>query len=217
MDGLPVSAADGNYLPVNVMNYSSYVYANTEVGGGTITMVASIIQTAIMTQAMGSASISISGTFTAGSTLNFEYRYKTTGTFRPLLVRDSTDTTNTTISTLNGDGTDHLLFAPLYGPYIEIRVRCSAFHAGDSIVVKIATQEGGSSNQSLPLPPGGNAIGKVKVSNNPIPFDYDYMGLTYTGNDLTTIVYKTGGAAGTVVATATMTYSGGLLQTWART
>lgn len=42
---------------------------------------------------------------------------------------------------------------------------------------------------------------------------HDYVGLSYTGSDLTTVVFKTGGAAGTTVATLTLTYSGGLLAT----
>lgn len=50
-----------------------------------------------------------------------------------------------------------------------------------------------------------------------VPKVYDYISLTYTGSDLTTAVYKTGGAAGTTVATLTMTYSTGILQTVTRT
>jgi hypothetical protein len=37
---------------------------------------------------------------------------------------------------------------------------------------------------------------------------HDYIGLTYTGSNLTTVVYKTGGASGTTVATLTLTYDG---------
>jgi hypothetical protein len=32
--------------------------------------------------------------------------------------------------------------------------------------------------------------------------------MTYTGSDLTEVVYKSGGAGGTVVATLTLTYDG---------
>ncbi len=41
-----------------------------------------------------------------------------------------------------------------------------------------------------------------------IPYVYDYISLSYTGNNLTTVVYKTGGASGTTVATLTLTYDG---------
>lgn len=37
---------------------------------------------------------------------------------------------------------------------------------------------------------------------------HDYMDLSYTGSNLTGVVYKTGGATGTTVATLTLTYSG---------
>ena len=37
---------------------------------------------------------------------------------------------------------------------------------------------------------------------------YDYVSNTYTGTNLTQSVYKLGGASGTTVATATMTYDG---------
>lgn len=40
---------------------------------------------------------------------------------------------------------------------------------------------------------------------------HDYIALTYTGDDLTGVVYKTGGAGGTMVATLTLAYSGGKL------
>jgi hypothetical protein len=36
----------------------------------------------------------------------------------------------------------------------------------------------------------------------------DYMALSYTGSNLTSIVYKTGGSGGTTVATLTLAYDG---------
>lgn len=41
----------------------------------------------------------------------------------------------------------------------------------------------------------------------PVPA-YDYLENTYSGSNLTQTVYKLGGASGTVVATAVMTYDG---------
>lgn len=37
---------------------------------------------------------------------------------------------------------------------------------------------------------------------------YDYISLTYTGDNITSVVYKTGGSGGTTVATLTLAYSG---------
>jgi len=45
---------------------------------------------------------------------------------------------------------------------------------------------------------------------------YDYVSLSYTGIDLTGVVYKTGGSGGTTVATLTLGYSGGELVSVAR-
>ena len=38
--------------------------------------------------------------------------------------------------------------------------------------------------------------------------EYDYISLGYTGSNLTTVIYKTGGAGGTTVATLTLGYDG---------
>mgnify|MGYP003442584703 FL=1 len=49
-----------------------------------------------------------------------------------------------------------------------------------------------------------------------VPAPFDYVSCTYTGSDLTGVVYKTGGSGGTTVATLAMTYSNGVLQTVTR-
>lgn len=41
--------------------------------------------------------------------------------------------------------------------------------------------------------------------------DHDYIGLGYTGDNLTTVTYKSGGAGGTTVATLTLAYTGARL------
>lgn len=43
--------------------------------------------------------------------------------------------------------------------------------------------------------------------------EHDYLSLAYTGADLTSVTYKSGGASGTTVAVLTLTYSGGNLAT----
>lgn len=63
----------------------------------------------------------------------------------------------------------------------------------------------------------GQAVRKfVAVDVNGLPSgmvteNYDYIEMSYTGDDLTSVVFKRGGASGVVVATLTLTYSGGKL------
>ena len=49
-----------------------------------------------------------------------------------------------------------------------------------------------------------------------IPKEYDYIALTYLDTDLTSVVYKTGGAGGTTVATLTLIYLSHVLQSVTR-
>ena len=46
---------------------------------------------------------------------------------------------------------------------------------------------------------------------------YDYIALGYTGSDLTTVDYKTGGSGGIIVASLVLSYSNHILQSVART
>lgn len=59
----------------------------------------------------------------------------------------------------------------------------------------------------------GGAVGGGGLS---IPA-HDYVALSYTGADLTGVVYKTGGSGGTTVATLALTYTDSVLQTITRT
>ena len=67
------------------------------------------------------------------------------------------------------------------------------------------------------LPAGTNAIGKVIQSNVLVPDDYDYILLSYTGDNLTGVVFKTGGTGGSTVATLTLAYTGSQLDTVTKT
>lgn len=51
---------------------------------------------------------------------------------------------------------------------------------------------------------GGDAVARAGLE---IP-THDYIANTYTGTNLTQVVFRRGGASGTVVATLTMTYDG---------
>jgi hypothetical protein len=48
---------------------------------------------------------------------------------------------------------------------------------------------------------------QIKLPGLNIP-PYDYVSLSYTGSNLTGVVYKTGGSSGSTVATLTLAYSG---------
>jgi hypothetical protein len=45
------------------------------------------------------------------------------------------------------------------------------------------------------------------ISGMAVP-SHNYMSLSYTGSNLTGVVYKTGGSSGTIVATLTLAYDG---------
>ncbi len=55
-----------------------------------------------------------------------------------------------------------------------------------------------------------NSIGAKRVvdvvANSLIPSSYDYVGLSYSGSNLTGATFKTGGASGTVVSTLSLGY-----------
>lgn len=57
---------------------------------------------------------------------------------------------------------------------------------------------------------GGLKTGMVAIPGLDIP-THDYVGCSYTGSDLTGVVYKTGGSGGTTVATLTLAYTDGKL------
>lgn len=50
-----------------------------------------------------------------------------------------------------------------------------------------------------------------------VPYEYDYISLSYTGDNITGVVYKTGGSGGTTVATLTIAYSGTKITSVTRT
>ena len=57
----------------------------------------------------------------------------------------------------------------------------------------------------------------VSAFNSLVPASYDYISLTYTGDNLTGVVYKTGGSGGTTIATLTLAYSGATLTSVTKT
>lgn len=70
---------------------------------------------------------------------------------------------------------------------------------------------------ALPLPAnaaketGGNLDSinaGLATLNSLVPSKYDYIELDYTGNNLTTAIFKLGGPSGTIISTLTLAYSG---------
>lgn len=57
----------------------------------------------------------------------------------------------------------------------------------------------------------------VSAFNSLVPASYNYISLSYTGDNLTGVVYKTGGSGGTTIATLTLAYSGSTLTTVTKT
>jgi len=55
------------------------------------------------------------------------------------------------------------------------------------------------------------------VANSLAPSNYDYIALTYTGDNLTGVVYKTGGVGGTTISTLTLAYTGDVLDSVTKT
>lgn len=50
-----------------------------------------------------------------------------------------------------------------------------------------------------------------------VPTAYDYVSLSYTGDNLTGVIFKTGGAGGTTIATLTLAYTGSNLTSVTKT
>lgn len=75
---------------------------------------------------------------------------------------------------------------------------------------------------NLPLPPYDVATKKINglkyqlMGNGLVPEEYDHISLGYTGSNLTSVIYKLGGASGTTVATLTLAYTGSQLDTITR-
>jgi len=62
----------------------------------------------------------------------------------------------------------------------------------------------------FPFKEGGLATVDI-VANSLVPKEYDFISLSYTGNNLTGVVFKTGGAFGETISTLTLAYNGSKL------
>ena len=74
---------------------------------------------------------------------------------------------------------------------------------------KMYDYQTGVATKLVPMSDGQGTYAPAVVAFQPLsPAEYDYIALSYTGSNLTGVVYKIGGASGTVVATLTLGYDG---------
>ena len=82
-----------------------------------------------------------------------------------------------------------------------------AEHNGTFGVKKVAVyNDDGAGN--LSLQPKTATEETLQAVAGLVPDAYDYISLSYTGSNLTGVVFKTGGSGGTTVATLTLVYDG---------
>ncbi len=62
-----------------------------------------------------------------------------------------------------------------------------------------------------------DTITQLTVINSLVPSVYDYVSLGYTGSNLTTVIFKSGGAGGSAVSTLTLAYTGSQLDSVTKT
>jgi len=66
-----------------------------------------------------------------------------------------------------------------------------------------------------PIPTGASTsanqdtiISNLQTINSLVPSVYDFISLGYTGSNLTSVIFKSGGSGGTTISTLTLAYSG---------
>ena len=63
----------------------------------------------------------------------------------------------------------------------------------------------------------GDTSGRAITVSGLVPHEYDHISLSYTGDNLTGVVYRVGGVAGSIVATLVLAYTGAVLSTITKT
>jgi len=54
----------------------------------------------------------------------------------------------------------------------------------------------------------GDTSGRAITVSGLVPYEYNHITLSYTGSNLTGVVYRTGGVSGDIVATLVLAYDG---------
>ena len=89
---------------------------------------------------------------------------------------------------------------------LEVETQSSGA-ATDSVVAYSNTVKDGSGTNYVPLV-DSNGYQLIRSLGDLVNVAYDYIALTYTGSNLTGIVYRISGASGTIVVTLTLGYDG---------
>lgn len=91
-------------------------------------------------------------------------------------------------------------------------------------IIHAYTSSGGGQYVDVKAEPSGkllvkddDVITELQTLNSLVPSKYDYISLGYTGTNLTTVVFKTGGSGGTTVSTLTLAYTGSRLDSVTKT
>lgn len=92
---------------------------------------------------------------------------------------------------------------PVSGPLTDTQLRASAVPVSSSTLASASKQD--------------TMIAGLQALNSLAPSIYDYIGLGYTGDNLTSVLYKLGGSGGTLVSTLTLAYSSSILQSVTKT
>lgn len=82
--------------------------------------------------------------------------------------------------------------------------------AGTEYATGVSVRKAASGGSVAMFETAANA-GFVNVASSLVPTAYDYISLGYTGSNLTTVIFKTGGSGGSTVATLTLAYTGSRL------
>lgn len=82
-------------------------------------------------------------------------------------------------------------------------------------VIHGVTTGGGGAYVDVKVKPSGalvvsddDVLTQLETLNSLVPSAYDYISLSYSGSNVTGVVYKSGGSSGTIVSTLTIVYSG---------
>jgi hypothetical protein len=74
---------------------------------------------------------------------------------------------------------------------------------------KMYDYQTGVATKLVPMSDGSGSYAPAVLAFQPLaPAEYDYIEMGYTGSNMTSVVYKTGGSGGTTVATLTLAYDG---------
>lgn len=87
-------------------------------------------------------------------------------------------------------------------------VETSSGDTGIRVVPDLASGASSSEKQEEIKERLDDVISQITIPNSLVPGAYDYVSLSYTGSNVTTVVYKLGGSGGTVVSTLTLGYDG---------